>query len=128
MQDKLERPADQLERHDDQGAERQEERESDARLDDHQPAREEPLADHVVLPAEDVVAPVEGGRELVVGVPEVLKAILPQAHVLKAAERLLVGRDPVRCAEGHQQEQGPDVGQDRSQDQGTWNAEQGTGN
>lgn len=67
-----------------------------------------------------MVASVEGGGELVVRVTEVLKAILPQAHVLETAEGLLVGRDPVRRTEGHQQEHEPDVREDGGENQSTW--------
>jgi hypothetical protein len=61
--------------------------------------------------AEDVVASVEESRELIVWIGEVLEAILPQAHVLEAAERFFVAFDPVRRAERHQQEQTADVGE-----------------
>jgi hypothetical protein len=36
--------------------------------------------------AEDVMAPVEEPRELVVRISKVFEAILPQSHVLEAAE------------------------------------------
>jgi hypothetical protein len=61
--------------------------------------------------AEDVVASVEESRKLIIRISEVLEAILPQAHILEAAERFFIAFNPVRRAERHQQEQSADVGQ-----------------
>lgn len=44
---------------------------------------------------EDVVTAVEESRELIVRISEVFEAILPQAHVLEAAERFFVAFDPI---------------------------------
>lgn len=104
LQHKLKWPTDQLHGHYHQGPEGEQEGECDERLDDHEPAGQEPLTNHIVLVAEDVVAAVEGGRELVVRIPELFEAVLPQTHVFELAERFLVRGDPVRGAEGHQQE------------------------
>lgn len=60
--------------------------------------------------AEDVVTAVEQSRELIIWVREVFEAILPQPHVLEAAEGLIVALDPIRRAERHQQEYPTNVG------------------
>lgn len=86
LQDKLQGPTGQLQSHNDQCTECQNERQRHTRLDDHQPAGQEPLTDHIVLPAEDVVAPIEGSGELIVRVSEILEAILPEAHVFEITE------------------------------------------
>lgn len=39
--------------------------------------------------------------ELILGVDKILKAVLPQTHILEAAVRLLVRLDPVGGTEGH---------------------------
>lgn len=59
---------------------------------------------------EDIVTSIEQPRELVIRVGKVFEAILPQSHVLKAAERFFIALDPVRRAERHQQEQPSNVG------------------
>lgn len=58
---------------------------------------------------EDVVTSVEQSRKLIIWVCEIFKAILPQAHVLEAAERLVVAFDPIRRRKGHQQKDSADV-------------------
>lgn len=44
---------------------------------------------------EYIVTSVEQSRELVVRVSEILEAVLPQSHVLEAAERLIVALNPI---------------------------------
>lgn len=58
---------------------------------------------------EDVVAAVEQPRKLIIRIRKVFEAILPQSHVLEAAERFFVALDPVRRRERHQQEHPADV-------------------
>lgn len=53
---------------------------------------------------EDVVTAIEQPRELIIWIREVFEAILPQPHVLEAAEGFIVAFDPIRRAERHQQE------------------------
>lgn len=69
--------------------------------------------------AEYVVASVESGGELVVRVSKVFEAVLPETHVLEAAEGLLVRRYPIGSAKGHHEKQASDVGEDGAQHQGT---------
>lgn len=59
--------------------------------------------------AEHIMTPVEFAGKLVVRIVEVFEAVLPQAHILEAAERLFVRLDPVRRAERNQQNQAADV-------------------
>ena len=65
---------------------------------------------HATYMTEDVVTTVEFLWELIVRIVEVLEAIFPEAHVLEATERTLVGFNPVRRAEGHQKEYATSVG------------------
>lgn len=56
---------------------------------------QEPLSNDVQLLAEDPVAAAEEFVKLVVGVSEVVKAVLPQTHVLKRAKGLIKALNPV---------------------------------
>lgn len=69
---------------------------------------------------EDVVASVEQSRELVVRIGEVFEAILPQSHVLEAAERFVVALDPVRRRERHQEEDSANVRDEGADNQRIW--------
>lgn len=95
LQHESERPTAQLHRHDHLGPKAQQERHGDERLHGHQPRRQQPFADHVVLVAEHVVAAVEELVVLEVRVAELVEAVLPQAHVLEAREGLLEALHPV---------------------------------
>lgn len=68
-----------------------------------------------------MVTAIECGGELIVGISEVLKAVLPQSHVLETTEGLFVRGDPIGRTKGHQKEEGADVGKDRTQYEGAWN-------
>ena len=81
------------------------ESDGDKELDDHEPAREELLADEAVLVAVEGVAAGEELVELVVGVAELVEAELPQPHVLEGRLRVLPRDEPVGRGEGHQQQQ-----------------------
>lgn len=51
---------------------------------------------HVSYMAEYIMASIKQSRELIVRVHEILKAIFPQSHIFKVAERFLITFDPVR--------------------------------
>lgn len=58
---------------------------------------------------EYVVTAVEQTRELIVRICEVFEAVLPQSHVLEAAERFFVALNPIWGAERHQQKDSADI-------------------
>lgn len=51
---------------------------------------------------ENVMAAVKEFWKLIVGIAKVFEAILPNSHVLKAAEGLFIGLNPEGCAKGYQ--------------------------
>lgn len=99
LQDKLQGPSAQLQGHDDLRPETQQERHGYERLHCHQPRGQQPLSNDVVLLAEDVVASVKVVVELVVGVAEVIEAVLPQPHIFEFGKCFFERFQPVRAAE-----------------------------
>lgn len=93
---KLQRPSTQLHGHDYLSAEAEEKRHGHKGLYSHKPRGQQPLPDHKILLAEDMVAAVKWMVELIRGVPEVAEAVLPEPHVLEAGECFVVGLYPVR--------------------------------
>lgn len=69
---------------------------------------------------EDVVAAVKLPRKLEVRIREVFEAVLPQAHVLEVAKRLIVRFDPVRRAKRHHQEDARHIGEKGAENQGVY--------
>lgn len=99
LQNKLQRPTTQLQGHDDLGTETQQERHGYKCLHCHQPWRQKPLSYDIVLLTENVVASVKVVVELIVRVTEIVKAILPQAHIFEFGKSFIKGLHPVRAAE-----------------------------